>query len=96
MCVGQEPDDLAQRRLGPELVGADLEPAELVHRAREDGIAFTLVDRHALAGQDGLIDGGSAANHRSVHADPLAGPDDDQVPDRQVGPSGLRFPPRLG
>ncbi len=84
MRLGEQPDDLAERRLGAELLGADLQPAELVDRAGEDGIALTLVDRHALAGEHGLVDGRSAANDRPVDADPLSGPDDDEVSDRQL------------
>ena len=52
--IGQEPDYLAERRLIAELVGPDLQPAELVDRAGEDRVALAFVDRKALAAQDRL------------------------------------------
>ena len=62
LSVGQQPDHLAQRGFVPQLVGPDLQAAELVDRAGKDGVALALVDRHAFAGEHGLIDGGPPAS----------------------------------
>ena len=48
-----------------------------------DRVALALVDRHALAGQDGLIDGRPAARRPCRRRDPLAGPDDHAIADGQ-------------
>jgi hypothetical protein len=84
MGVGQKPDDLAKGRARADFLGTDFESAELVHCPGKDGVVFTFIDRHALAGQDGLIDGGTAPNHRAVDADSLAGADNNNISDRQV------------
>ena len=79
--VGQQANHLAERGLVTQFVGPDLEPAELVDRAGKNGVAFALVDRHALTGEHGLIDGRPPADHHPVDGDPLAGPDDHAIAD---------------
>ena len=77
--LGQELDHLAHGRLAANLLDPDFEPTELVDRPREDRVSGALVDRQALAREDGLIDGGPAPEHRSVGRDPLSRPDHQHV-----------------
>ena len=79
--LGHHAEDLSERRLVPDLLGADLDQAELVDRPGVDRVAGPLVDRQRLARQGGLIDGRASGQDRPIHRDPLAGADDHEVAD---------------
>ena len=66
----------------PTAVGADDEGAGAVEGGADDGWSpGRLVDRHALAGEHPLVDGGRALDDDAVDGHLLAGPDPDQVAD---------------
>ena len=73
------PDDLAERGVAADLLGADLDDAVLVQRTGEDGVGRPLVHRERLAGQGRLVDRRPAGFDRAVDRDSLPRPDDDQV-----------------
>lgn len=82
--VGQKLDDAAQGRSCTELLGPHFEAAKLVERSGVDRIPFAFIDRHALTGQHGLIDGRPAARDRAVDADPLSRADNNPIAKHQI------------
>ncbi len=84
MCVREQANHLAESGFGAEFIRTDLEPAKLIDRTGEDRVPLSLVDRHAFAGEHGLIDGGAAARHGTVGADTLARANDDDIADCQL------------
>ena len=76
---GHQLNHLAQRRLVADLVGADVQGAELVHRAGVDCVPFAFVDRQAFARQRALIDRRAAGQNGPVDGHAFAGPHDDDV-----------------
>ena len=98
-CLRDHADHLAERGLAPDLLGANLDRAELVERAGENPIRRPLVHRNRLAGQRRLIDRRAARLDRTVDRNPLARPDDHQIPDRHVAGGNLDLgavPPHPG
>ena len=91
--LGDQPEHLAERRLVADLLGPDLDHAELVDRPGVDRVARPLVDRQRLARQRRLIDGRPARDDRPVDGDPLAGPDDDEVADDDLRGRDLDLDP---
>ncbi len=76
---GEQADDAAHRGFGADLSRTHLDAAKLVDGAGVNGVALALVDGEALAGEDGLIDGGAAGLDDAVGGDALAGTDDEEV-----------------
>ena len=68
-----QPDDLRERRILADLVGAEFEEARLVDRRGGDAAAGRLFHGDALAGQRALIDRRAALEHHAVHGDAPAG-----------------------
>jgi len=54
------------------------------HGAADDGVAGRLPDRHRLAGDDRLVDGGVARDRLTIDRDPLAGADEQAVAGGEV------------
>ena len=73
--VIDELDDLRQGRLPAGLGDADGEPAVVVDRAADDGVAHRPRDRARLAGNHRFIDGGPTLGHHAVDGDAVAGAD---------------------
>ncbi|MCG3146752.1 MAG: hypothetical protein PCFJNLEI_00186 [Verrucomicrobiae bacterium] len=71
--------------------GFDDQRAGFVEGADEDFVAGFLVDRHTLAGNRRLVDGGGTAANDAVHGDPFTGADDDDVTDLEVGCGNFCF-----
>ena len=74
-----EPRDIVEQGAAPRGRNANPEHAATVQRAGMDRRAR--LDRHArgFAGDEALVDGRGAVDHDAIHADPLAGPDEDKI-----------------
>ena len=91
-----EPRDLRERRVGAHALGLDHEPSTDVDRCPGDRVARADLDRNALAGQQRPVDGRVPVDDDAVGRDLLAGPDDEQVADREpVDGDGPLRPVRL-
>ena len=93
--------DLRQRGVLADLRGAHPQRAGGVHRRPDHRRAGLLAHRQALAGDHGLVDLGHAVLDDAVHRHLRAGPDQQQVADRDVGgvdldPVAVALHQRLG
>ena len=77
-----EVDDAGQRRVAPDPRRAHHERAGRVLGRPDDLVAWSDRDRDRLAGQHRCVDGGSALDDDTVDGDPVAGPDTEEVADR--------------
>ena len=94
--LGHEPGDLRQRRLLADLRRTNHEPPERVDRRPRDGSTSRDVDRHRLAREHRLVDGGLALDDDSVRRHLLARTDDEEIASARARRSGPRPRPRLG
>ena len=84
-CVSRhEARDLRERRVGPDPRRPDDQAAVAVDRAARDIRPGLDVDRHRLAGEQGLIDGRGPLLDDAVGRELLAGPDDEAVSDLEL------------
>ena len=81
LCVLDQPDDLGEGGVVADCGRADLDGASGVQGRADDGVAGSLVDREALAGQHALVDRGGATEDDSVDGHFLSGADADDVAD---------------
>ena len=82
--LGDQARDLGQRGVGADLRRAHDEPAAGVDARARDLVAGLLLDRHGLAGQQRLVDGGRARLDDAVGRDLLAGAHDEAVADGEL------------
>ena len=82
--LGDEASDLRERGVGADAEGANDESAAGVDRRAEDLVAGLYLDRHALAGQERLVDRGAALLDDAVGGDLLSRPDDESVSDLEL------------
>ncbi len=80
--LGHHLHDTRQNGVAPDFLGAHHESARLVHRAADDGIADALGDRHRFARDHRLVDGAAPFDDLTIDRDTLAGPDTQEVTDR--------------
>ena len=78
-------DDAGDDRVLGRAVDDHAERAGPVERAGEDLVADGLDRGQRFAGDRGLVDLAETLQHLTVGADPLAGPDQDDVADHEVG-----------
>ncbi len=64
----------------------------MIDRAGIDRVASPLVHRHRLAGQDRLLNGGTAREHRTIGRDPFAGADEQDITNRECIRGDLHRP----
>ena len=83
-------DDLRQRRLCPDSVGAEGDSPLPVHGTAGDRRALDLVNRHRLAGNHALVDPAFTLHDGAIRRDPFAGPHDDHVTGPQFGQRDVR------
>ena len=91
MSVRQQLDHFAERRRRANGLGPHFQASELIDGPRVDRVAFPLVDGHALARQDGLVDGRSTDDHDAVGRDLLTGTDDQHVANTKSVGRDLHF-----
>ena len=77
--VGDHADDLAERGVLADACGLTAQEAGAVDRRGRHAVAGRLVDRDALTGQGGFVDGARAVQHDAVDRDALARADDEDI-----------------
>ena len=82
--LGDQPRDLRERGVGADLRRAHDQPAAGVDARARDLVAGLLLDRHGLAGQQRLVDGGVAGLDDAVGGDLLARAHDEAVADGEL------------
>lgn len=82
-------DDLGKGRVSAHLGGAIAQRAALVDRRPNDFVADVLGHRHRLAGKHRFIDGRRALDHLAVDRKLVAGPQDHDVAEHDVGGCNL-------
>ena len=83
--VGDHADDLAERGVLADAGGFAAQEAGAVDRRGRHAVAGRLVDRDALTGEGGFVDGARAVQHGAVDRDALPGADD-----KDIAPFDLR------
>ena len=88
-----ERDDLRQRRVSPDALGAHDERARSVHGGADDAVARGLLDRQRLAGEHRLVDRRGAIDEHAVDRHAVARPHPDQVADDHLAERDLTLAP---
>ncbi len=83
--LGNHGDDAREGGLGAGAVDLHVEAAGGVLRAAGDAVAFVLLDRDRLAGDERLVDRASAVDDDAIDRHPVAGAHAQHVTDHDVG-----------
>ena len=83
--LGNHGDDAGEGGLGAGAVDLHVEAAGGVLRAAGDAVAFVLLDRDRLAGDERLVDRASAVDDDAIDRHPVAGAHAQHVTDHDIG-----------